>query len=74
MAVWAVLAVNVGCPMGLCCIVVRQQLALPKLLWEDLLSILSGNCCLNELPKFADDTKVFGKVTDGYARESIQED
>jgi len=29
---------------------------------------------INELLKFADDTKVFGKVTDGSARESIQED
>ena len=29
---------------------------------------------INELLKFADDTKVFGKVTDGSTRESIQED
>jgi len=29
---------------------------------------------INELLKFADDTKVFGKVTDGSDRESIQED
>jgi len=29
---------------------------------------------INKLLKFADDTKVFGKVTDGSARESIQED
>ena len=29
---------------------------------------------INELLKFADDTKVFGKVTDGSGRESIQED
>ena len=29
---------------------------------------------INELPKFADDTKVFGKVTDGSDSESIQED
>ena len=29
---------------------------------------------INELLKFADDTKVFGKVTDGSAKESIQED
>ena len=29
---------------------------------------------VNELLKFADDTKVFGKVTDGADRESIQED
>jgi len=29
---------------------------------------------INELLKFVDDTKVFGKVTDGSARESIQED
>ena len=29
---------------------------------------------VNELLKFADDTKVFGKVTDGSDRESIQED
>jgi len=28
---------------------------------------------INELLKFADDTKVFGKVTDGTDRESIQE-
>ena len=29
---------------------------------------------INELLKFSDDTKVFGKVTDGSDRESIQED
>jgi len=29
---------------------------------------------INELLKFADDTKVFGKVTDGSESESIQED
>jgi len=29
---------------------------------------------INKLHKFADDTKVFGKVTDGSARESILED
>jgi len=29
---------------------------------------------INELLKFADDTKLFGKVTDGSDRESIQED
>ena len=28
----------------------------------------------NEVLKFADDTEVFGKVTDGSDRESIQED
>jgi len=29
---------------------------------------------INELLKFADDTKVFGKITDGSDRESFQED
>jgi len=29
---------------------------------------------INELLKFADDTKVFGKITDGSDRKSFQED